>query len=126
MDDPAALSSSALTGDEAIAKLAESVGEDAVKALKSANWNERLHAMADIVEKAPGIAAGGGGDALVFGLAALPGWSEKNFQVLGKAFEVCRITAEQTDARFGKVVAFLNLSISLCPHPEFHHACCYV
>ena len=102
-----ALPSSAPKGEEAAQKLADAAGEATVSALRSAAWKERLDAVNDLRERAPGICtaaqAPGGADAVVFGVAAVPGWGEKHFQVLGKAFELCGEVAGIPDSGFGKV-----------------------
>uniref|UniRef100_A0A061RZH6 Cytoskeleton-associated protein 5 n=1 Tax=Tetraselmis sp. GSL018 TaxID=582737 RepID=A0A061RZH6_9CHLO len=110
-DDPVALNSTAPSGDEAIAKLEEAVGEAVVKGLRSVVWKERLEAMTTIQEKVSDLASSGScADQLVFGLAALPGWGEKNFQVMGKCFEVCGEVAKLESSGFRKPHAFALLS----------------
>jgi cytoskeleton-associated protein 5 len=101
-EDPVALSSAALTGDEAIVKFAEVAGDGTITELKSTNWKQRLDAMVELLERMQGDTAGKA-DALVFGVAALPGWGEKNFQVMGKCFEVGRMCAEDPSSGYGKV-----------------------
>ena len=43
------------------------------------------------------------------GLSHLPGWAEKNFQVLGKAFEIIKQVSE-ADSGFGKRDAFVAVT----------------
>lgn len=43
------------------------------------------------------------------GLSHLPGWSEKNFQVLGKAFEIIK-QLSQAESDFGKRDAFVAMT----------------
>jgi cytoskeleton-associated protein 5 len=103
-DDPVALASSAPKGEEAVQRLSDAAGDAAVAPLRSAAWKERLDAINGLLERVPEICAtAGGADALVFGVASLPGWGEKNFQVLGKAFELCGAVAGIPGSGFGKV-----------------------
>lgn len=70
---------------EAEEKLAELFGDEAVVQLKSSNWKDRLTSMDSMLEHVNGAMKGPAMDtntsAIIQGLAFLPGWSEKNFQV---------------------------------------------
>jgi cytoskeleton-associated protein 5 len=72
-----------------------------VELLRSAKWQERVEAMGSVLSAVQGM-----GDPgprcyeLVQCVAFLPGWGEKNFQVLNKQFEV--VTHLAGCAAFGK------------------------
>ena len=84
-DYEGALTAGRLSPDESEAKLAQFVGAGAVEALKSIKWQDRLEAMTSIVSAAD--AAGAGVDpTLCQAISCLPGWGDKNFQVINKMF----------------------------------------
>lgn len=105
VDDAAAVTSGRLTAEEADGHLTELVGADSVQALRSPQWQERVEAMTAVCDAT--AARLGNGDlsaaAVVLCLEHLPGWSEKNFQVLNKAFELMTTVARSSPQALGRV-----------------------
>ena len=88
--------------------LARAFGPELVENLKSSLWQERVEAMSQIVDRAGDVLAAGGtdGSMLLLSVSHLPGWSDKNFQVLNKLFEVGTKAAEVSrDGDFGRMHA---------------------
>ncbi|KAK9818850.1 hypothetical protein WJX81_005118, partial [Elliptochloris bilobata] len=112
-DDDAALQSGTLSRAEAEEQLVALAGEAVVKGLQSAAWKERLAGMEALQQRLAGMAApeqAAAASAVIQGLAYLPGWAEKNFQVLAKAFEVIAALAAGEGVSVTKRDAFLAVS----------------
>ncbi|GLC42611.1 hypothetical protein PLESTB_001118900 [Pleodorina starrii] len=105
-DDEASLAAGTLSRDQAVAALTDLVGEGTVKELQDDQWKVRLDAMERLVSFVgePGVAASNG-STIVQAVSHVPGWGEKNFQVMAKVLEVLRITAAGC-LTFGKRDAF--------------------
>ena len=80
-DDAASVSSGTMTKDAAVEKLMELFGENIVDQLTSAQWKERLETVGDVLSKAKELDIRAHGSTLIQGIAHVPGWAEKNFQV---------------------------------------------
>ena len=76
--------------------LVRSFGPELVENLKSSLWQERVEAMSHILDGTGDVLVTGGSEAsmLLLCVSHLPGWADKNFQVLNKLFEVGAKTAE--------------------------------
>ena len=81
--------------------LTQNFGAELVENLKSPLWQGRLAAMTDILDRAREVPSMG---MLLLSLAKVPGWDDKNFQVLNKILEVCTVVAEESN-EFGAVHA---------------------
>jgi cytoskeleton-associated protein 5 len=81
--------------------LIQNFGAELVENLKSPLWQGRLAAMTDILDRAREVPSMG---MLLLSLAKVPGWDDKNFQVLNKILEVCTVVAEDSN-EFGAVHA---------------------
>ncbi|WIA20537.1 hypothetical protein OEZ85_004931 [Tetradesmus obliquus] len=103
--DESALSGGLLNEHEAKSRLGELLGEELVAALADAQWKVRLEAMETVVAKAQAPEAADCVQPLVQGVAHLPGWDDKNFQVLSRQFEVIRCCAAYPS--FGKTDALV-------------------
>ncbi|WIA40847.1 hypothetical protein OEZ86_004518 [Tetradesmus obliquus] len=103
--DESALSGGLLNEHEAKSRLGELLGEELVAALADAQWKVRLEAMETVVAKAQAPEAADCVQTLVQGVAHLPGWDDKNFQVLSRQFEVIRCCAAYPS--FGKTDALV-------------------
>ncbi|PNH12606.1 Protein MOR1 [Tetrabaena socialis] len=105
-DDEASLGGGAMSRDQAVAALTDLMGEATVKELQDEQWKIRLDAMERVASRAgePATAASSG-SMLVQAMSHLPGWGEKNFQVMAKQFEVLRAVAASCPT-FGKREAF--------------------
>ncbi|KAF6262791.1 armadillo-type protein [Scenedesmus sp. NREL 46B-D3] len=104
--DESALSGGLLNAHEAKTRLSELLGEEMVAALADPLWKIRLEAMESVVAKAQDPEAAGNVQTLVQGMAHLPGWEDKNFQVMSRQFEVVRCCAAYPS--FGKTEALLK------------------
>lgn len=76
-------------------------GKEVVENLKSPQWQQRLESMEIILEKTKGMIASGEAGKLALSLSVLPGWADKNFQVVNKIFEIFTYVAENGTG-FGK------------------------
>lgn len=74
-----------LSAEEAVAQLGERVGAGVVAMLSDADWKQRKAGMDGVLEVVKGDALEAG--VVVQALATVPGWNEKNFQVLQLVFE---------------------------------------
>ncbi|KAG2491479.1 hypothetical protein HYH03_010264 [Edaphochlamys debaryana] len=93
-DDEASLSGGTLNKDQAVAALSELMGESTVTELQDEQWKVRLDAMEKVVARVgEGDTAASSGSMLVQAMSHVPGWGEKNFQVMAKQFEVLRAVA---------------------------------
>ena len=81
VDDTASISAGTMTKDTATEKLMELFGENTVEQLTSAQWKERLETVNDLLSKAKGMDVSRHASTLIQGVAHVPGWTEKNFQV---------------------------------------------
>lgn len=90
---------SSVPSDEVELRMVELVGADVLTGLKDANWKARLEAMTTVLEKAQNVDATSGDvcGTLVSGLAAFPGWSDSNFQVVAKMFATLGALSSQTN-----------------------------
>ena len=78
-------------------------GPELVENLRSSLWQERVEAMTRIFEDADRVFASREGSELLLSLWHLPGWTDKNFQVLNKMFEVGAKAAELSQrGEFGR------------------------
>ena len=80
----------ALSKEETSERLSALYGPEVVTQLGSANWKERLAGTSTVVEQINVMdvaTANGAAESTVRGLNTLPGFDDKNFQVLGKVFE---------------------------------------
>lgn len=84
-----------LTAEEAEQRLTDEFGASTVEELRSAQWQERLGAISAIADNARASAPEPDTAALIMCLAHIPGWSDKNFQVLNKIFEVASVLAKE-------------------------------
>ena len=88
-DDSAAVMSGRLSTDEAAERLTEMFsGGAVVEGLRSSLWQERLEAMTTIAEHVTATAAQPDASTILLCLSQLPGWGDKNFQVVNKCLEV--------------------------------------
>ncbi|GIL58886.1 hypothetical protein Vafri_13702 [Volvox africanus] len=93
-DDDASLAAGTLSRDQAVAALTDLLGEATVKELQDDQWKVRLDAMERLVAFVgeSGVAASNG-STLIQAVSHVPGWGEKNFQVMAKVLEALRVTA---------------------------------
>jgi cytoskeleton-associated protein 5 len=84
--------------EEAEEILARTFGPGMVENLKSSLWQERVEAMSQIAERAGELFHGSHEredvKRLLLALAHLPGWTDRNFQVVNKLFEMGTKAAE--------------------------------
>jgi cytoskeleton-associated protein 5 len=91
-----------MSNEELEERMVETFGGSTVELLRSAKWQERVEAMGSVLAAVQAL-----GDPgprcyeLVQCVAFLPGWSDKNFQVLNKEFEVLTHLA-RTASAFGR------------------------
>ncbi|KAK9814323.1 hypothetical protein WJX72_004049 [[Myrmecia] bisecta] len=99
-NDDAALSQGSLSKSEAEEKLGALFGEGCVAELQSAAWQARLNSMNEILRQAQDMKENLDTNVavLIQGMSYLPGWAEKNFQVLSKAFELITYLAKTSPA----------------------------
>ncbi|PRW20522.1 microtubule associated isoform A [Chlorella sorokiniana] len=96
------LSVGKMSNEELEERMVETFGGSTVELLRSAKWQERVEAMGSVLAAVQAL-----GDPgprcyeLVQCVAFLPGWSDKNFQVLNKEFEVLTHLA-RTASAFGR------------------------
>eukprot|EP00798_Chlamydomonas_sp_ICE-L_P001437 gene1437-32811_t len=108
-DDEISLSSGAIIKADALAGFSALLGEATSNELISDDWKVRLGAMEQVVGKARDLeVVSQQSSLLVQGLQHMPGWSDKNFQVMAKMFEVVKIAAD-TAPSFSKRDAFSAL-----------------
>ncbi|KXZ46795.1 TOG1 protein [Gonium pectorale] len=105
-EDEATLSGGTLSRDQAVAALTDLFGEATVTQLQDEQWKVRLDAIERVVARAgePSVAASSG-SMLVQAVSHVPGWGEKNFQVMAKQFEMLRAVAANCPS-FSKRDAF--------------------
>jgi len=98
---PALQANAGVSAEEVESRMIELVGADIVTALKDANWKSRLEAMSTMLEKAQGLEDASSDLCSIFvsSLAAFPGWSDSNFQVVAKMFAT--LSALSTQSNFG-------------------------
>ncbi|KAL4854812.1 hypothetical protein ACK3TF_004509 [Chlorella vulgaris] len=102
------LSSGKLSNEELEERMVELFGGDTVELLRSAKWQERVEAMGSVLAKVQELGDPGSRCyELVQCVAFLPGWGDKNFQVLNKEFEVVTLLARCP--AFGKRDAYASL-----------------
>lgn len=94
--DQEALKKGAMTKEGAERGFLEVFGDDVVTGLGSTVWKERLAALEAIYEKLPSVDLELHGTLIIQGVAQLPGWNEKIFQVMGKQFEVLQFVIEKS------------------------------
>ncbi|WPT11227.1 Protein MOR1 [Picochlorum sp. SENEW3] len=75
--------------------LMQTVGAEVLEDLQSPSWQARLEGMNTVLDRSSEIFAGQDGN-LILALTKVPGWGDKNFQVLNKLFEVCTKAAEES------------------------------
>lgn len=84
--------------EEAEELLTRAFGPGMVQNLKSSLWQERVEAVSHITDRTDELLQGSreleDGKQLILALAHLPGWNDKNFQVVNKLFEVGTKSAE--------------------------------
>lgn len=107
-EDEGALSSGVWGAGEAKDRLAELLGEQLVGELGDPQWKVRLEAMDAVVARAQGPGAEEHAVLLVQAMAHLPGWDEKNFQVMARQFDVIRAAAGH--AGFGRSEALVAVT----------------
>ncbi|KAK9795603.1 hypothetical protein WJX73_007429 [Symbiochloris irregularis] len=98
-DDDASLAAGSLGRDEAISAMETNFDEAVVKDLRSDQWKLRKEAMeamlASISDHTESWADAHAYE-VIQGISYLPGWGEKNFQVLAKAFEAITALVNKT------------------------------
>ena len=90
-----------LSKEEAAERLSSLYGAEVPRQLASGAWKERLAAVttvAEAIEAMAPAAADAAAENTVRALAATPGFDEKNFQVLGKAFDALASLAAKAPA----------------------------
>lgn len=90
-DDSAVGGGPVMNADEAKSKLGLLFGEGTVKELQDEQWKVRLEAMDRVVASAPGLRDQAAH--LVAACMQVPGWGDKNFQVLAKLAELVKMAA---------------------------------
>ncbi|KAG1659479.1 hypothetical protein FOA52_005506 [Chlamydomonas sp. UWO 241] len=112
VEDDNALSGGVLPKDALLGRMGELLGEETLKELGSEDWKARLAAMATVVERAGG-ASGGDIATLAQGMGVVPGagWTDKNFQVMAKQFDVIAACAQSDD--FGRTEAFVGVTAAV-------------
>jgi hypothetical protein len=98
VEDEQNLMSGALSKDDVIIKFSDLFGETLVKDLQHSEWKKRLDAIEAVLAKVKDGSLNTCSSAVVQGLAHLPGWSEKNFQVQARMIEVVSLLAAQAPA----------------------------
>lgn len=98
-----------LSNEELEERMVQTFGGSTVEMLRSAKWQERVEAMGSVL----GVVQEMGDPGprcyeLMQCVAFLPGWGDKNFQVLNKVFDVVTHLA-RTASAFGRRDAFLAL-----------------
>ncbi|KAL3133794.1 hypothetical protein ABBQ32_008271 [Trebouxia sp. C0010 RCD-2024] len=106
-DDDAGLAAGTLSKAEAEEKLLGLFGEGVLNGLQSSNWKERLTTMEALQQQVQDRKENleGTSSVLIQALSYLPGWNEKNFQVLGKVFELIALVATES-SKLSKKDAF--------------------
>ncbi|CAG9467392.1 unnamed protein product [Pedinophyceae sp. YPF-701] len=85
--DDADVQPTAMSKEEALGTLGAFLPAAAVQQIGSSNWKERLEGMSAVRDAVGAAAATVPAGAVLAMLSALPGWSEKNFQVFQRVLE---------------------------------------
>ncbi len=107
-DDAATITSGRLSTEEADQLLTDAVGAAVVEGLRSAQWQERLESMGTITEHTTASVHTPEAASILLCLAQLPGWSDKNFQVVNKCLEIATILAKECPG-YGKLHAAVTV-----------------
>lgn len=108
-EDDAALASGNMNKETCIEQMTALFGEEVLTDLQDTVWKKRLEALDTIIQAAKEIDIVANAKLLVNGMANVPGWGEKNFQVMSRQFELIRFAAERGEASFGKSEAFVAI-----------------
>ncbi|KAL0039701.1 hypothetical protein WJX77_005628 [Trebouxia sp. C0004] len=110
-DDDAGLAAGTLSKAEAEEKMLGLFGEGILHGLQSSNWKERLTSMEALQQQVQDRKENleGTNSILIQGMSYVPGWSEKNFQVLGKVFELIALLATES-SKLSKKDAFTAIT----------------
>lgn len=92
-EDESVLSSGVMHKDDCILRFTELVGEGTVAELQESQWKTRLDAMERVLQLAAQPGMSEHSTVLVQAMQYVPGWDEKNFQVMGKQFELVKLMA---------------------------------
>lgn len=77
--------------------LVATFGAEMVEGLKSSLWQERLASMCQISERVSNVlSTNDKASMLLLSLARIPGWEDKNFQVVNKLFEISTKAAQES------------------------------
>lgn len=93
-DDSFDPSRARVTSEEAQDRLTDAVGSSVVEGLRSSAWQARVESMTAVAEHATANASQPDAAILLLCVAQLPGWGDKNFQVVNKCLEVATILAQ--------------------------------
>lgn len=94
--DSAKITGVRFSREEACEKIS-SIMEDSsiIEQLQSPQWQARLEAMDQLLEKVESLSSSPGASDLALCLEHVPGWTEKNFQVMNKSFEIISLLASK-------------------------------
>ncbi|KAL0028272.1 hypothetical protein WJX79_006476 [Trebouxia sp. C0005] len=100
-----------LSKAEAEEKMLGLFGEGILHGLQSSNWKERLTSMEALQQQVQDRKENleGTNSILIQGMSYVPGWSEKNFQVLAKVFELIALLATES-SKLSKKDAFTAIT----------------
>jgi cytoskeleton-associated protein 5 len=107
-DDSAAVTSGRLSSEEAEQMLTDAVGAEVVEGLRSPQWQARLESMSTISEHVSSTSSTPEAASILLCLAQLPGWADKNFQVVNKCLEVATVLAKDCPG-YGKLHAAVTV-----------------
>lgn len=107
-DDSSAITSGRLSIEEADQMLTDAVGAAVVEGLRSPQWQARLESTSTIAEHATSSASNPEAASILLCLAHLPGWGDKNFQVVNKCLEVAAVLAKECPG-YGKLHAAVTV-----------------
>lgn len=108
-EDDAALSSGSMSKETCIEQMTNLFGEEIMTELQDPVWKKRMEALDGIIQAVKEIDIVANAKLIVNGMANVPGWGEKNFQVMSRQFELIRFAAERGEASFGKSEAFMSI-----------------
>ncbi|GMH42322.1 hypothetical protein BSKO_10241 [Bryopsis sp. KO-2023] len=108
-EDDASLASGSMGKEDAEGKLEELFGSEAIAGLRDSVWKKRMEALDAIIAAAKDMEIPPNTRVIVNAVSHLPGWTEKNFQVMSRQFELIRYCAENGESRFTRSEAFVSI-----------------
>lgn len=108
-EDDDSLASGVLGKEQCQEQLSALFGEETIADLSDPVWKKRMEALDAMLTAFKEMDIVAHARLIVNGMATLPGWDEKNFQVMSRQFEFLRLAAENGGKSFGKSEAFLSI-----------------